>query len=105
MISPLRASAKRRAISVLPTAVGPASNSSGAFMVWLRERPAAQHEKKNQARRENTRADQVRLRRPAAVQDCIIAAEKFHHRPQHGVAHEVGSEHLAIEFAAREQPG
>src|SRR5687768_10664082 len=103
MISPSNCSARRNAISVLPTAVGPASNSSGAFMAGLRQR-TPQREKQDQTRSKNTGADQMRLRRPATVQDRVIAAEKFHHRTQHGVTHQIRGEDLPIEFAPGKKP-
>src|SRR5213080_1272381 len=101
--SPSSRSASRSATSVFPTAVGPASSSSGAFMARLRQR-AAQREEKNQTGNENSETDQVRLGRPAAVEHLIIASEEFHERPQHSISHQVRGEHLTVEFAALEQP-
>src|SRR5436190_5045100 len=102
-ISPSSRSASCSATSVFPTAVGPASSSSGAFMARLRQR-TAQREKQNQTCNENSETDQVRLGRPAPIEDLIIATEEFHERPQHGIAHQVCGEHLPVELAALEQP-
>src|SRR5687767_7030718 len=98
MISPLSRSASSSATSDLPTAVGPAMSNSGPFMGRLAAGgDSAQGEEQDGARTENSDADQMRLRGPAAVQRGVIATEEFGERAQHGIAHEVGGEDLAIE--------
>ena len=67
-----------------------------------------QHSQQHETRRQDADAHQVRRRGPAAevmLVFGIIAAEHFHERARHGIAHQINREHLPVEFLAPIQPG
>src|SRR6266446_3987426 len=127
MISPPSFSASSRAISDLPTAVGPARKTGRRWkMEDGRCFPAAvaifdllspipcpqsrtrQDPQQKHPRRENREADHVSGGEPPAEKALVlgvITAEDFHERPEHSIADQIGGEDLAIKFLAAVQPG